>query len=103
MPINSASSDDEVLNAYADNASYHETANAGMAASFVTACRVLLIRLPRMTSSGDSSTQLNPDLIQDEMRRAEQWLASNGPTVGGVSAGGRGEPRVSRVSFNNFR
>lgn len=97
MPLTSTSTDDEVLAAYVDNASYYESASLTKAKAFVTACRVLLVRLPRMTSGQGTTVQLNPDLIQAEMRQAENWANSR------VDTSASAAPRVTRTSFENFR
>jgi hypothetical protein len=90
--LSSASTLTQIRDAYADNASYAEDASVAKARAFVTACRILLLRLPKRAAHGrGNEVELDPRLIFDEMRRAQTWLASQ-------SAGA-----VTHVSFTEFR
>lgn len=97
--LSSASSLDEIKAAYADNASYVEDDSTSKARAFVTACRLLLLRMPRRTvhgGRGSEELELQPELIQGELQRAETWLAAR-PAAGG------GNPSVLHVSLASFR
>jgi len=96
--LSSASTIDEIKAAYADNASYEEDGSASKARAFVTACRLLLLKLPKMatTEGGRQQLMLAPELIQQEMHRASSWLATSGATGG--SGGG-----VRHVDLQGFR
>src|SRR5688500_6874875 len=97
--INSTSTLAQVQAAYDDNASYAEDASVAKCRAFLTACRILLRRMPAQTGTREAQLQLNPGLIQKEMQAAQAWLEAHdtGPTS--TAAG----PRVTRVSFENFR
>lgn len=83
----------EVLDAYAANASYEEDASVAKAKAFATACRILLVRLPTASAIGGASVQMDVSLIRAELSRAQQWLSTRSDSTGGV--------RVA--NFENFR
>lgn len=83
----------EVLDAYAANASYDEDASVTKARAFATACRILLVRLPTASQIGGASVSMDVSLIRQELNRAQQWLSTRSDNTGGV--------RVA--SFENFR
>lgn len=89
----------EIQAAYADNGSFEEDASPAKARAFITAGRLLLMRLP--TSSGHSGNQLqfNLQLIRQEMERARQWLAASSTT----GADGSQQSPARYASFHNFR
>ncbi len=97
--ITSTSTLGQVQASYVDNASYAEDSSVAKCKAFITACRVLILRLPAQTGTREAQLQLNPDLIQKEMKAAQEWLEGPGAALGGTSAG----PRVTRASFENFR
>jgi len=80
----SSSTDAEVLAAYDDNASYEEDESTAKAAAFITACRFLLRRMARKSGDGTVEAELSPDLVRDELKAAQSWLAANGQTGGGA-------------------
>lgn len=88
MPLTSASTLDEIKAAYIDNAAYAELDSTSMARSFVTACRVLLLKLPKQTSKDNANAQFNPDLIRQELVAAQQFINSRGGDAVGASTGG---------------
>jgi hypothetical protein len=96
--INSSSTLAQVQAAYDDNASYDQDNDPGKAKAFLTACRILLSRLPHSTSMGMDHTQLNTDLIAQQMQDARNWLAVNDTASSSPSG-----PRSTRTSFENFR
>lgn len=82
--LSSSSTLAEVQAAYDDNAAYAEDDSAAMAAEFVTACRILLRRLPKSVMRGASDqVALEPEMIRQEMVAAQRWLAGK-RTGGGV-------------------
>ncbi len=99
MPIDSSSTLQEVKNSYADNASYEEDGSATKARAFITACRILLMRMPKEAGTRESNTTFNPELIQKEMDRARDWLVGNPDATQSDRIG----PRVTKASFENFR
>ena len=52
--LTSASTLTDVQNAYVDNASYAEDASIAKAKAFVTACRILLLKLPAEAGTRES-------------------------------------------------
>lgn len=96
--INSQSTTAQVEAAYDDNASYAEDNSPSKCRTFMTACRMLLRRYPRMMSTGQSHTHFNPDLMQKELADAQEWLEANDTEAPETSG-----PRITRASFEQFR
>lgn len=93
--LSSASTLDEIKAAYADNASYQEDSDVGKCRAFITACRLLLLKLPQSTRKGDSELTLSISAIQSELKLAKQWLS----TSNAAAAGGG----VRYSDFSDFR
>src|SRR5262245_57513999 len=69
--LSSSSTLEQVKAAYIDNASYAEDNSAAKARTFVTACRILLLKLPKRAAHGrGNEIELDTSLIFEEMRRA---------------------------------
>lgn len=99
--LTSASTYAQIQAAYRDNASYAEDHSVAKAKAFVTACRFLLLELPRSAGTPQAETTTAIDLIQKEKTAAEEWLGANDVDTGaGASARG---PSTSVASFRNFR
>lgn len=96
--INSSSTIAEVEASYDDNASYAEDNSPAKCRAFMTACRMLLRRYPRMTGTAQQHTHFNPDLLQKELETAQAWLEANDTQAPQASG-----PRITRVSFEQFR
>lgn len=79
--LTSASTDEEVWASYDDNASYEEDSDVAKARAFITACRILLRRLPKRqrTGSDNAEIEFDPGRISNEMEEARQWVANNRP------------------------
>jgi hypothetical protein len=75
----------EVNAAYVDNASYQEDNSTDKAAAFITACRILLLKIPAQAASGKNLIQMNTTLIERQMTAAQQWrqAALNSASGGG--------------------
>jgi hypothetical protein len=84
--LTSQSSLADVQAAYMDNASYEENGSAAQAAAFITACRFLMLMLPKSGGQREVSMQMNPEMIQQEMADAKVWIASN-PGAGAAGGG----------------
>ncbi len=98
MPtLNSASSLDDVFAAYLDNASYEEQASAPMCRAFITACRCLLLLLPKRTSHANRAEEVetDPAVITEEMKAAKMWLTINSAALSAA--------RAAYCDFTNFR
>jgi hypothetical protein len=103
MSLSSSSTLVEVQNAYDDNASYAEDGDVAKAKAFITACRILLRRMPGESGTREQHFKMNPELIQKEMEAAQQFVAANDTangTGGGASSNG---PKVIHSDFRNFR
>lgn len=96
--INSSSTLAQLEAAYDDNCSYAEDNSPAKCRTFMTACRMLLRRYPRMVGTGQNHTHFNPDLLQKELETAQEWLEAN--DTGSPQASG---PRITRTSFEQFR
>lgn len=95
--ITSSSTYAQVQAAYLDNVGYAEDDSPSKAKAFITACRALLLHLPKQSAHGSSSTSFNPDLIQKEMVEAREWLSVN-DTTSSTSA-----PKHRYISLGGFR
>ena len=80
--LNSASTLQEVLDSYAENASYEEDNSPAKAAAFVTACRLLLLLLPKRAVKGGRTSgeevELDITVVQTQLQEARRWLSVNG-------------------------
>jgi hypothetical protein len=86
MAIDSTSTLAAVTAQYVDNADFDDSvdsAHIAKAKLFRHACRVLLVKLPKVTGAGSEVTHLTPDLIQKEIARVNDWLASNDSAASG--------------------
>lgn len=82
--LSSTSTWAEVTAAYDDNASYAEDASSTKAAAFITACRVLLRRLPKRSvhgGRGGEEIEMDTRLIAEELRDAKRWLGTQSSVV----------------------
>ena len=80
--LDSSSTRDQVLGAYADNVSYFEDASVAKARAFVTACGLLLspkfsVTRAKHSGRGGGELEYSPELIQGRLDRAESWLIAN--------------------------
>lgn len=81
--LSSSSTDTEVKAAYDDNAGYAEDNSLSMAQTFVTACRILLRRLPKRGKLGNRhEIELDPRVLQQELADARQFVAQNNDAKG---------------------
>lgn len=107
MPLSSSSTFDQIVAAYADNASYIEDGSVSKCKAFITACLLLLLKLPKRSGTREADTEMNPDLIRSELDKARDWLTANDPDAGGTSEGSAALPnptnrRTTRLNFNEF-
>jgi len=76
--LSSASTFDQVVASYKDNASYEEDGSVSKARAFVTACRLLIVMLPKRTRGPeDGELETDPTRLTKEMEEARQWIANN--------------------------
>ncbi len=93
--LDSTSTLAQIKAAYYDNASYDEDSSTAKASAFATACRFLLLKLPKRMAHGGrggDEVELDPVQIRLQLDAARQWVSAN--QVGGS---------VKHVSFANFR
>lgn len=83
--LSSSSTLAEIKDAYLDNGSYEEDDSTTKAAAFITACRLLLIKLPKKAVKSAAEVELEPGLIKAELTSARRWLATKGAVGGGVT------------------
>ena len=77
----------EIKAAYADNAGYREDDSPTKAAAFVTACRILLLRIPAMVTHGGKgmeSTEFRSEVLQAELREAQRWVSQRNAATSSV-------------------
>jgi len=94
--LSSASTLTQIENAYLDNASYAEDRSTAKAKIFITACRMLIFKLPSAQAKGANSLAYNRNLLQSELDRAQAWLAAKDDDE-------RPEPPVTRADFRRSR
>ena len=87
MSISSQSTDEQINAAYDDNADYAEVGSIVKARTFVLACRIMLRRTPQQAGSDGQYVGRNLLVLQSEMNRALDWLASAVDLSEGGSAG----------------
>ena len=78
--LSSASTLAEIKAAYANNASYLEDNSPAKARAFITACRMLLMRLPKRISKGGSQgeeVELDPRLLAEQIGEAQRFLTEH--------------------------
>jgi len=97
--LTSASTLSQVEAAYIDNASYAEDGSVSKAKAFITACRILLLKIPKESSTPQSRGVFNTDLIQKEMEIAQAWVMASDTSDSSVNGG----PNATRTSFETFR
>jgi hypothetical protein len=98
MPLSSSSTLAEVEAAYDDNASFEEDRDVTKCRAFMTAVRILLRRNPEEAGTRESNAKFRMDLLADELKRAQQWLAANDTGSAGASG-----PSVIHQDFSSFR
>lgn len=92
--LDSSSTLDQIKDAYADNASYAEDGSATKAKAFITACRLLLLKLPNVASKGGESLEFDRSLLRDQIEDASRFVAANDT--------GTGTGRVGILSVRGF-
>lgn len=93
--LSSSSTLAEIQAAYDDNAPYAEDGDTAMCLTFLTACRMLLRRMPKQTTlagRGGHEVQMDMQLIHQELKAAERWYSTQN-TAG----------RVKSLSVQEFR
>lgn len=80
--LSSSSTDVEVFASYDDNASYEEDSDRDKAAAFITACRLILRRLPIEFLVKGATRKYSAATLRAEIRDARTWLADNPASQG---------------------
>ena len=80
--LSSSSTLSEVRAAYFDNASYAEDSSTQKALAFCTACKFLMLYLAKHAGRGGEELDIDVQLIREEKRDAERWLARQSGTGG---------------------
>jgi hypothetical protein len=97
MALNALSTLDEINAAYAENASYLEDGSPDKARQFITACRLLILMLPRRATKGGRNQgeeiELQPQLLKDQIDEARRFLTQVAITYGPTTV----------FSIENFR
>jgi hypothetical protein len=96
--LSSASTLDQIKQVYDDNSAYYELQSTSYAQAFVTACIMLLRRIPKHSkTAAGAELDLDPELIKAELAAAKKFLAANGIFPGS------GVVRQVDVSFEFLR
>jgi len=95
--LNSASSLDDVFAAYLDSASYEEDMSVPKCRAFITACRCLLLLVPKRTSHANRAeeVEIDPEAIIEQMKAAKLWLTVNSAALSAA--------RAAYADFTGFR
>lgn len=96
--LTSSSTIAEIEAAYVDNASYVEDKDVAKCRAFITAARILLIKLPVSQAKAGASLTYSIDSVRDALKEAQKWLEDHS-----TDDDDRAGPRVTRVDFRNFR
>jgi len=96
--LSSSSTIAQIKAVYDDNSAYFELQNTSYALAFVTACTMLLRRIPKHSrSAAGTEVDLDPGLIREQLADARKFLAANGIFPGS------GAVRQVDVSFECLR
>lgn len=97
--LSSSSTLKEILDAYADNASYEEDGDLAKCRAFITACRILSEQRPVEHAHGGrgaESIRFDPEQLPNEIKAARQFIAARA----GAAQGGAG---FKHYDFTDFR
>ncbi len=81
--------------AYDDNAGYEEDASPAKAATFITACRILMRRLPSVVEKNSERLEMQ-NMFREDIKAAQKWLATQPTSTSGAN-------RVRHHDFSDFR
>ena len=95
--LSSSSTLAQVKAAYADNASYDEDGSVSKAKAFVTACRILLLKMPSVAE------QLGHARVEQEMSEIRRQLEAAQSYVATAAADAGGDGQVIHSDFGEFR
>jgi len=96
--LSAASSFDDVLDSYLENASYEEDASTSKAAAFITACRMLLLMPKRAGTGARATIEMDIEQISLQLEAARDYVAGSPATSGdSLSRGGS-----RSFSFSDF-
>ena len=83
--LSSSSTLAQIKAAYADNASYEEDGSVSKARAFVTACRLLILRLPALAEQvGHSKIENDVAQFRKELEAAQGYIATTSENQGQV-------------------
>lgn len=88
MALSSASTFDQVIAQYDDNASYDVNGSVSSCKLFVEACRILKRRRPTGVQADGQYMQYTPAAITEELNTALAWLSANDRSSATSSAAG---------------
>jgi hypothetical protein len=80
--------------AYLEFADYAEVGSVSRARQFATACRRLVLLLPKSGGHAGANLALNPEMVQGELQRALGWIAANDTAA---------NSGVTHLAFEEFR
>lgn len=94
--LSSSSTLTAIVAAYIDNASYDEDGSTAKARTFITACRILLVRRAKRVVHAGEEVELDLGQIDTQLSAAKRWLAANR----GSDDGGGG---IKHADFADYR
>jgi hypothetical protein len=82
--LSSSNSDAEVFASYDDNASYEEDSDRAKALAFITACRLIIRRLPIEFLLKGVTRKYSEASLRSEIHDAQKWRSDNPPSTFGA-------------------
>ncbi len=101
MALTSSSTLSEVQAQYEDNASYDLNASVAECKLFIQAARILIRRTIDESAHGSTRMRESVSRLENELKKAEAWLAANGGGADGTLSASRDNVRY--FSLENFR
>lgn len=96
MALTSSSTLTQIIAAVVDNASYEEDDDITKAKAFVTACRILIFKLPAEQSNRVATTKFSIADLRKMKSEADAWLEKKG-------SGTSYSNKIVHPSFADFR
>ena len=85
--LSSSSTLADYITAYKENLSYRSGGGSvSKAETFIEACEGLLLLRPKSVEHAGEKVELTPEHLQEAIKRAEQWIASNPSASSGAGA-----------------
>ena len=74
--LTAGSTIEEIENAYLYGATYEEDSSSEKCRSFMSACRIILLKFPNSKTSGGESVAFDRRLVAEQLEAARRWINS---------------------------